>query len=93
MAGAVKENSNQPHTRYLELANAMPRCGAKTRQGKPCKGAAVSGKRRCRMHGGAKGSGAPSGERNGRYTHGRFTSEAMHERLKVREIMKFVKSL
>jgi hypothetical protein len=25
------------------------------------------------MHGGAKGSGAPPGERNGAYRHGRFT--------------------
>ena len=29
-----------------------PRCGAKTRKGTPCKGPAVKGKRRCRMHGG-----------------------------------------
>ena len=29
------------------------------------------------MHGGAKGSGAPRGERNGRYRHGRATVEAL----------------
>jgi len=29
-----------------------PRCGAKTRQGTPCKGPVVRGKKRCRMHGG-----------------------------------------
>jgi hypothetical protein len=29
-----------------------PRCGAKTRKGTPCKGPAVRGKKRCRMHGG-----------------------------------------
>ena len=29
------------------------------------------------MHGGAKGSGAPRGERNGRYRHGRATIEAL----------------
>jgi hypothetical protein len=28
------------------------------------------------MHGGAKGSGGPLGERNGRYTEGRFTKAA-----------------
>jgi len=27
------------------------------------------------MHGGAKGSGAPVGAKNGRYVHGRFTKE------------------
>ena len=40
-----------------------PRCGARTRQGKPCQSPIVKGKRRCRMHGGAPGSG-PKGERN-----------------------------
>jgi hypothetical protein len=29
------------------------------------------------MHGGAKGSGAPTGERNGRYRHVRFTKMQM----------------
>ena len=35
-----------------------PRCGAKTRKGAPCKGPAVRGKKRCRMHGG-KNPGRP----------------------------------
>ena len=34
-------------------------CGARTRSGQPCKSAPVTGRRRCRMHGGAVGSGAP----------------------------------
>ena len=29
-----------------------PRCGAKTRSGRPCQARVVPGKRRCRMHGG-----------------------------------------
>ena len=53
------------------------RCGAKTRRGSPCQSPAVSGKRRCRMHGGAKGSGAPTGKRNGNYRHGRYTAESV----------------
>jgi hypothetical protein len=32
------------------------------------------------MHGGAKGSGGPRGERNGAYRHGRRTQEAIAER-------------
>ncbi len=28
------------------------------------------------MHGGAAGSGAPRGKRNGSYRHGRYTAEA-----------------
>jgi glucans biosynthesis protein len=50
----------------------------------------VKGKKRCRMHGGAKGSGAPRGERNGNYRHGQFTSEAIQER---RTLMALVKVL
>ena len=55
-----------------------PRCGAKTRSGKPCQSPAMPNGR-CRMHGGAS-PGAPRGERNGNYRHGRFTCEAMRER-------------
>jgi len=40
------------------------RCGAKTRSGKTCMSPAVSGKSRCRMLGGAAGSGAPQGNKN-----------------------------
>jgi hypothetical protein len=32
------------------------------------------------MHGGAAGSGAPKGRRNGKYRHGGFTAEAIDER-------------
>lgn len=41
-----------------------PRCGAKTRNGTPCKSPAVKGKKRCRMHGGARNSGAPKRNKN-----------------------------
>ena len=43
---------------------ASPRCKAKTRAGPPCMAPAVKEKRRCRMHGGAPGSGAPPGNKN-----------------------------
>lgn len=39
-----------------DFTNA-PRCGAKNRQGLPCKAPAMRGKRRCRLHGG-KSTGA-----------------------------------
>ena len=45
------------------------RCGAKTRKGTPCQSPAVNGNRRCRMHGGAKGLGAPLGNQNA-FKHG-----------------------
>ena len=63
------------------------RCGAKTRSGKPCRSPAVSGKKRCRMHGGAPGSGAPRGNKNA-LKHGLYTREAITERRRIRELMR-----
>ena len=71
------ENENNPiqsneEPRYLFLQS--PRCGARTRQGAPCRAPAVNNKRRCRMHGGANGSGAPIGSQNA-LKHGFNTKE------------------
>jgi hypothetical protein len=52
-----------------------PRCGAHTRNGSPCRSPIVNGKKRCRMHGGAAGSGAPKGKRNGNWKHGHYCGE------------------
>jgi hypothetical protein len=65
---------------------ASRRCGAKTRDRGPCRAPAVRGKRRCRMHGGALGSGAPSGNHNAR-RHGLFTGEAIAERKQVQALL------
>ncbi|MES5483064.1 HGGxSTG domain-containing protein [Bradyrhizobium sp. INPA03-11B] len=65
---------------------ASPRCGAKTRTGGACRAPAVRGKRRCRMHGGAKGSGAPRANRNAR-KHGLFTRDAIAERRQIRALL------
>ena len=51
------------------------RCGAKTRRGTPCLKAAIKGRNRCRNHGGC--STGVSGERNGKYKHGRSTKQAI----------------
>ncbi|TXN38898.1 hypothetical protein FV232_26420 [Methylobacterium sp. WL30] len=72
---------NQP----LPLLSA-PRCGARTRAGSPCQSPAVEGKKRCRMHGGAHGSGAPPGKRNGAYRHGMRTHEMIELRREIREL-------
>lgn len=45
---------------------AARRCGAKTRSGGRCRSAAIAGKKRCRMHGGAHGSGGQRGNSNAR---------------------------
>ena len=47
--------------RDVKRLQDAPRCGAKTRKGTPCRSPAVNGKRRCRMHGGAKAQ-APARE-------------------------------
>ena len=40
------------------------------------------------MHGGAPGSGAPSGSRNGNYRHGHFTAEAKEQRRRLRSLIR-----
>jgi glucans biosynthesis protein len=63
-------------------------CGAKGRNGKPCERPREPGRRRCHVHGGAPGSGAPRGKRNGRYVHGRFTAEGIEERQALRQLLR-----
>ncbi len=67
------------HPRNTGPMLESPRCGAKTRSGPPCKAPAVKGKKRCRMHGGAAGSGAPIGNQNA-LKHGVYTRQAIEER-------------
>jgi hypothetical protein len=75
------------HRRKIGPMLSSPRCGAKTRSGKPCMSPAVGGKGRCRMHGGAPGSGAPRGNKNA-LKHGRFTREAIETRRKVAALLR-----
>jgi hypothetical protein len=49
------------------------------------------GKKRCRLHGGAEGSGAPPGERNGAYRHGLYTREAIAERKAMLALIRCMK--
>lgn len=65
---------------------ARPRCGARTRSDGVCRAHAVRGKKRCRMHGGATGSGAPRGNRNAR-KHGLFTAETIAERRRTQDLL------
>lgn len=65
---------------------ASPRCGAKTRSGSACRLPAVHGKKRCRMHGGAQGSGAPTANQNAR-KHGLFTRDAIEERRQIQALL------
>jgi len=75
------------HPRNTGPMRSSQRCGAKTRSGKPCMSPAVAGKKRCRMHGGAQGSGAPRGNKNALKTGG-YTREAIEERRQLRALLR-----
>jgi hypothetical protein len=45
------------------------------------------------MHGGAEGSSAPKGERNGNYKHGRYTEEVAAARRWLREATRMLREL
>lgn len=74
------------HIRHTAAMLASPRCGARTRTGDACRAPAVHGRRRCRMHGGAYGSGAPRANRNAR-KHGLFTRDAIEERRRIQALL------
>lgn len=74
------------HKRDTTSMHLAPRCGAKTRRGHPCRAPAIRGKKRCRKHGGAYGSGAPKGNQNA-VTHGLFTTDAIAEREDMKAIL------
>ncbi len=82
--------SDHPPDTHAMLSS--PRCGAKTRSGKPCMSPAVSGKRRCRMHGGAAGSGAPRGNRNA-LKRGFYTREKIEKRRATRRFLRTANAL
>ncbi len=79
------------HKRNTDPMLNSTRCGAKTRKGSPCKSPAVQGKKRCRMHGGAEGSGAPKGNKNA-LKHGLYTAEAIAERKQLNRMLKDYRS-
>jgi uncharacterized protein YjcR len=74
------------HVRTTGPMLASPRCGAKTRAGGACRSPAVRGKKRCRMHGGAHGSGAPRANQNAR-KHGLFAKDAIAERRRIQALL------
>ena len=74
------------HVRDTGAMMASPRCGAATRSGTTCRAPAVHGKSRCRMHGGARRSGAPRGNQNAR-KHGAFALDGIAERRAIRELL------
>jgi hypothetical protein len=73
-------------TERESLFVVMPRCGAKTRSGKPCQRIGNKRNGRCRLHGGR--AGAPPGERNGAWRHGGRTREAIAQQKAIRALLR-----
>jgi len=74
------------------MESMPPVCGARLRTGGLCAARPAQGKRRCRSHGGARGSGAPKGNRNA-LKHGAHTA-ANRARLKaIRDYARASKTL
>jgi hypothetical protein len=80
------------HRRNAGPMLSSPRCGAKTRSGRLCLAPAVRGKKRCRMHGGAPGSGAPRGNTNA-LKHGHYTRDAIAERKSIQSLLRESRAL
>lgn len=85
----MREEEYQPHAPLP--TQSSPRCGAKTRKDTPCKGPCVKRpngeyKSRCRMHGGAAGSGAVAGNSSA-FRHGFYTAEAKAQRKELQEFL------
>ena len=92
MAGSADHPDRGRQTRHALTFNpdhlvGAGHCGPRTRSGSPCQSPAVSGKRRCRMHGGAEGSGARVGNRNA-LKHGRYSYESVEFRHRMRELLR-----
>jgi hypothetical protein len=63
------------------------RCGARTRRGQFCRNHPIRRRQRCRLHGGAPGTGAPRGNRNA-VKHGRTTAAALAARRAIARLIR-----
>jgi hypothetical protein len=89
--GSVPIEANEAIERPEPISlRQAPRCLARTRRGTLCQSPATP-RGRCRMHGGAPGSGGPKGQRNGMWKHGRYSQEMVELRRAVRQIMRDAK--
>lgn len=82
----MQKNSRYPMHGYWPSENSAMVCGAKTRTGAACKNRPVTGKQRCRMHGGA----SPSGEGHWNYKHGFYSKEERRKRAEARRFMRML---
>lgn len=74
------------------MDSVPPACGARLRTGGLCAARPPRGKRRCRSHGGAPGSGAPKGNRNA-LKHGAYTAASKARRKAMRDYVRASQTL
>ena len=74
----------------MNISGGSSSCGARTRTGLPCRSPPVRGKIRCRMHGGAKMSGAQPGNQNA-FVHGYYSATAKAERKRLADQIRWLK--
>jgi hypothetical protein len=60
------------------------KCFAKTRRGGTCQTLPVTGRKRCRMHGGTN-NGAPKSNKNA-FKHGRYSREVIENRKRATQL-------
>ena len=92
----MKTRGNPMHLEQLlhqaRLMQQAPRCSAMSKRSQcQCRAPAVKGRSVCRMHGAR--AGAPKGEANGSWRHGRSTKEAGAIRRQLAELMRQSRAL
>lgn len=79
--GYIKNTKEQPAESQQNI------CGSRTRSGGLCENSPEAGRKRCRLHGGAPGSGAPIGNKNA-LKHGLFSASGISERRTLKAYLK-----
>ncbi len=78
--------SNNPKHKNVEI-----KCFARTRRGTLCQTPRITGKKRCRMHGGTS-DGAPKGNKNA-FKHGRYSKVIIENRKRTMQLKREFKAL
>lgn len=78
--------SNNPKHKNVEI-----KCFARTRRGTLCQTPRITGKKRCRMHGGTS-DGAPKGNKNA-FKHGRYSKVIIENRKRTMRLKREFKAL
>lgn len=73
----------------MALPHEAVLCGAKTRQGHPCRQPVIEGRNRCHYHGGK----SPRGQDHPKYKHGGRSIEGMRLMKELRELIRSVKGM